>query len=55
VAQLRQAAGEPADDLPTWEAFLQTGSLDASYRFLMERPKLAAHRVTPSKGNWLND
>ncbi|HLY29032.1 MAG TPA: serine/threonine-protein kinase [Aggregatilineales bacterium] len=52
VEQLRQAAGQAGDDLPTWEAFLQTNSLDASYRFLVERPKLA---TTDGFVGWLDN
>ncbi len=50
--QLRQAARQSGDDLPTWEAFLQTNSLETSYRFLMERPKLA---TTDRFVSWLEE
>lgn len=42
--QLRQVAGIEAahkDDIPTWQAYVQTPSLDVMLRFLAERPKLA--------------
>jgi hypothetical protein len=42
--ELRQAAGVQAahkDDIPTWQAYMQTPSLDVMLRFLTERPKLA--------------
>ena len=42
--QLRQAAGVEAahkDDIPTWQAYVQTPSLDVMLRFLAEHPRLA--------------
>src|SRR5579859_383882 len=52
LEQLRQAAGQSGDDLPSWEAFLQTNSLETSYRFLVEQPKLA---TTDRFVSWLEE
>ncbi len=52
---LRQTAGIRAtmiDDVPIWEAFVNTASLDQSFRFLSDQPKLLENEKLL---NWLED